>query len=131
FVEAGPGVFELVCTSGAQGKCVRFGYHPWESAPDGRPMRDYFDACVRMLRAEYCGDGHGWTRDGTFVDIWDDHGIRKTDATRTPEMSNTAPVENAQPSDASHAAIAASSSTRTKRPFGIFDSMKSMCCCVS
>ena len=46
-------------------------------------------------------------------------------------MSNTAPVENAQSSDASHATIAASSSTRTKRPFGIFDSMKSMCCCVS
>src|SRR5450756_235409 len=49
---------------------------------------------------------------------------------RPPEMSNTAPVENAQSSDASHATIAASSSTRTKRPFGIFDSMKSMCCCV-
>ncbi len=46
-------------------------------------------------------------------------------------MSNTAPVENAQSSDASQATIAASSSTSTKRPFGIFDSMKSMCCCVS
>ena len=87
FVEAGPGVFELVCTSGAQGKCVRFGYHPWESAPDGRPMRDYFDACVRMLRADYCGDVHGWTRDGTFVDIWDDHGIQKTDATSNPTLT--------------------------------------------
>src|SRR5256884_6854055 len=40
-------------------------------------------------------------------------------------MSNTAPVEKAQSSDASQATIAASSSTRTKRPFGIFDSMKS------
>ena len=45
-------------------------------------------------------------------------------------MSNTAPVEKAQSSDASHATIAASSSTSTKRPFGIFDSMKSMCACV-
>ena len=87
FVEAGPGVFELVCTSGAQGKCVRFGYHPWESAPGGRPMRDYFDACVRMLRADYCGDGHGWTRDGTIVDVWDDHGIQKTDAMSNPTLS--------------------------------------------
>ena len=34
---------------------------------------------------------------------------------RPPEMSNTAPVENAQSSDASHATIAASSSTSTKR----------------
>src|ERR1041385_3187333 len=45
-------------------------------------------------------------------------------------MSNTAPVEKAQSSDASHATMAASSSTSTKRFFGIFDSMKSMCCCV-
>lgn len=49
-IEAGPDAFELICTSGAQGKCVRFGYHPWEKAPDGRPMRDYFNACVHMLR---------------------------------------------------------------------------------
>src|SRR5262249_7703621 len=34
------GGFELVCTSGAQGKCVRFGYGPWRQAPDGRLMLD-------------------------------------------------------------------------------------------
>jgi|SRR5215470_13259311 len=75
-----PRVFQLVCTSGAQGKCVRFGYHPWQTSPNGRPMRDYFNACVRLLRADYCGDGRGWTRDGTLVDIWDDHGIQTLDA---------------------------------------------------
>jgi hypothetical protein len=42
---------------------------------------------------------------------------------RPPEISNTAPVENEQSSDASHAIIAASSSTVTKRFIGIFDSM--------
>ena len=42
---------------------------------------------------------------------------------RPPETSNTAPVENEQSSDASHAIIAASSSTITKRFIGIFDSM--------
>src|SRR6516164_8796736 len=45
-------------------------------------------------------------------------------------MSNTAPVENAQSSEASQATIAATSSTSTKRAFGIFDIMKSICCCV-
>jgi hypothetical protein len=45
-------------------------------------------------------------------------------------MSNTAPVEKAQSSEASQATMAASSWTSTKRPFGIFDSMKSMCVCV-
>jgi hypothetical protein len=79
FVEATPGTFELICTAGGQGKCVRFGYHPWKTAPDDRPMRDYYNACVRMLRADYCGDGHGWTRDGTLVDVWDDHGIQVRD----------------------------------------------------
>src|SRR5262245_40462994 len=36
--------FELACTAGAQAKCVRFGYGPWREAPDGRPMRDFFNA---------------------------------------------------------------------------------------
>ena len=79
FVAAAPGDFELVCTAGGQGKCVRFGYHPWTTAPNGKPMRDYFNACGRLLRADYCGDGQGWTRDGTLVDIWDDLGLQTSD----------------------------------------------------
>ena len=39
-------------------------------------------------------------------------------------------VENEHSDDASHATIAAASSTSRKRPIGIFDSMKSMCACV-
>ena len=63
--------FELVCISGAQGKCARFGYAPWRQAPDGRPMIDWYNACVRLLRGDYCGDGRPFTRDGTPVDIYD------------------------------------------------------------
>jgi hypothetical protein len=33
-------------------------------------MRDYYNACVRLMRADYCGDGRGWTRDGTLVHLW-------------------------------------------------------------
>lgn len=79
FLAAEPGTFELVCTAGGQGKCVRFGYRPWETAADGTPMLDRYNACGRLLRADYCGDGRGWTRDGTLVDIWDDHGIQTSD----------------------------------------------------
>jgi len=61
---ADPARFELVCTSGAQGKCVRFGYAPWRRL-------DTYNACVRMLRADYCGTGEPTTRDGTRVEIWD------------------------------------------------------------
>jgi hypothetical protein len=73
------GDFELVCTSGAQGKCLRFGYAPWRATPDGRPMRDWYNACVRMLRADYCGDGRPHTRDGTLVDLYDRIGVQKPD----------------------------------------------------
>ena len=45
--EAEPGVFELTCTCGAQAKCVRFGYRPWETGPDGCPLRVlYKRACA-------------------------------------------------------------------------------------
>jgi hypothetical protein len=77
--EAGPGVFELTCTGGAQGKCVRFGYHPWERGPDGRSLRDLYNACIRMVRADYGGDGQGTTRDGTLIDPYDDWKIQTPD----------------------------------------------------
>jgi hypothetical protein len=73
-------IFELVCTSGAQGKCARFGYAPWRRAPDGRPMLDWYNACIRLLRGDYCGDGRPFTRDGTLVDIYDRLGIHGSDA---------------------------------------------------
>ncbi len=78
----GPG-FELVCTSGAQGKCLRFGYGPWRQTPDGRPMRDWYNACVRLLRGDYCGDGRPYTRDGTWIDLYDRIGVQKSDADPT------------------------------------------------
>lgn len=86
-LKAGPEAFELTCSSGAQGKCVRFGYRPWETAADGRSMRDYFNACVRMVRADYCGDGRGWTRDGMPIDLWDNGGIQKDDVNTNPMLT--------------------------------------------
>jgi hypothetical protein len=44
--EAGPGVFELTCTGGAQAKCVRLGYRPWATAPGGQPLRSLYNACT-------------------------------------------------------------------------------------
>ncbi len=74
------GEFELVCSAGAQGKCARFGYAPWRAAPSGRPMRDWYNACVRMLRADYCGDGRPHTRDGTAIDVYDHIGVQTPSA---------------------------------------------------
>jgi hypothetical protein len=72
-----PGHFNVTCTSGAIGKCVRFGYKPWARLPDGTSLWDHHQACVRMVRADYCGDGHSFTRDGTLIDLYDRLGIQK------------------------------------------------------
>jgi hypothetical protein len=74
------GVFELVCTSGAQGKCARLGYAPWRHAPGGHPMIDWYNACIRLLRGDYCGDGRAFTRDGTPVDIYDRLGLQTSNS---------------------------------------------------
>jgi hypothetical protein len=74
-----PEQFELVCTSGARGKCVRFGYRPWETAE-----RDIYDACTRMVRADYRGDGAATTRNGMSIDLYDDRHIQT--AENAPEQ---------------------------------------------
>jgi len=67
--------FIVSCTSGAVGKCVRMGYKPWREVKF-ESLWDYHQACVRALRADYGGDGAGYTRDRTLVDVFDRLGIQ-------------------------------------------------------
>ena len=69
------GGFEITCTSGAIGKCVRWGYRFWEEQPGGPPLRALHRACIRMARADYGGDGGTNTRDGTLIFFCDRFGI--------------------------------------------------------
>jgi ADYC domain len=71
------GAFIVACSSGAIGKCVRFGYKPWTTSPDGRSMWDLHQACVRMIRADYCGNGRANTRDGVRIEFYDRLGIQR------------------------------------------------------
>jgi len=71
----GMGGFRIVCTSGALGKCVRWGYRPWDERPGGSPLRALHAACVRMVRADYGGDGATATRDGTRIRYCDPFGV--------------------------------------------------------
>ena len=55
----------ITCTGGAEGKCVRFGYKPWGKAGGGTSLQAArYNACVRLVRADYAGDGRGTTRNG-------------------------------------------------------------------
>ncbi|WNJ92225.1 ADYC domain-containing protein [Bosea sp. 685] len=83
---AGPGAFEIVCTSGAQGKCVRFGYGPWQSQPDGASMAEIYNACTHMVRADYCGLGEATTRNGMSIDVYDVHAIQKPENSPSQEF---------------------------------------------
>lgn len=75
--------FTFACEGSSVAKCVELGYKPWSESTDkkgngfeGRAMPYYHDACVRMLRADYCGDGQSWTVEGQTIGLWDRKGIQ-------------------------------------------------------
>jgi len=70
----------FACTSGVTAKCVRFGYKPWKNV-QGKSLRNFHQACTRMIRADYCGNGKAHTTEGTQINIYDVLGIQK----KTPE----------------------------------------------
>ena len=77
--------FTLTCSAGAQGKCVRFGYKPWKTRPDGVALAIFHAACIKAVRADYCGD-HATTRDGQLIDIYDRLGIQRRDGASTVDL---------------------------------------------
>jgi hypothetical protein len=78
-VDTSSDTLTFACTSGAIGKCVRFGYKPWKEDTSNISLATLHAACVRMVRADYCGNGRAHTRDGTRVDVYDRRGIQKPD----------------------------------------------------
>jgi hypothetical protein len=75
---ADSGAISIGCRRvGAIAKCVSFGYKPWVS----KEMDELHQACVRMVRADFCGDGTAWTVDGNLIDIEDVFRIQKPQST--------------------------------------------------
>jgi hypothetical protein len=75
-----PGGWTFSCPSGVVSKCVRsWGYKPWKTlhapAHGDVDLQPLHQACVRAARADYCGDGTSYTRDGTLVDMFDVYGF--------------------------------------------------------
>lgn len=70
--------FSMSCVSGVEAKCLRWGYLPWRNAPIGdKSLAPYFETCIRVARADYCGNDQPTTRDGTAIDIYDHVGIQQ------------------------------------------------------
>ena len=72
-----PDAFTFACKGhGAIGKCVSpLGYKPWASY-NGTSLDSYHQACVRMIRADFCGDGTSYTVDGNWIDLYDALGLQ-------------------------------------------------------
>jgi hypothetical protein len=76
--------FTFACEGYTIAKCVDMGYKPWQQAKictKGKgckhtTLADLHQACTRMLRADYCGDGVSHTQDGTEINAFDVFGVR-------------------------------------------------------
>jgi hypothetical protein len=74
----------LACRGSTIAKCVELGYKPWTG------HATELAACVRALRADYCGDGSSHTVEGTRVNLFDDAGVRDDAVDWVPEAEWTA-----------------------------------------
>ena len=63
-------LFTFGCTTGVLAKCYRWGYRPWVTGYGDLVAMHW--ACTRLARADYCGDGVAHTKDGTWVNVWDE-----------------------------------------------------------
>jgi hypothetical protein len=65
------------CRGAAIAKGIEWGYRPWVSTA----MEDAHQAAVRMIRADYCGDGTTHTTNGNAIDVADKWNIQVSDTT--------------------------------------------------
>lgn len=78
------GVFTFACEEYVLAKCVLAGYKPWKTVKVCSPgqgcekilLAGHHQACTRLLKADYCGDGNSYTQNNTWVSLYDGIGIR-------------------------------------------------------
>ena len=89
-----PGKVTLACETGAISKCISWGYKPWGQR-NGKSLVDLHQACTRMARADYCGNGRTHTPEQGLIDMYDQFGVQS----RTKESSATWNVARASAPD--------------------------------
>ena len=62
--------FTLACRQKSVAKCVELGYKSYKG------YSNQMASCVRMLRADYCGNNVSYTLDGQLVNLYDNLGIQ-------------------------------------------------------
>jgi len=71
-----PAIITWGCRHSSAAQCVEaLQYKPWKTAA-GVSLGDHHRACVRALRADFCGDGRSHTEDGHLVNIYDAIGVQ-------------------------------------------------------
>jgi len=80
--QSNPGKLTFACENGAITKCISWGYAPWADRK-GQSLASLHQACTRMVRADYCGNGRSHTHEDTTIDMYDRLGV----LARTSEAS--------------------------------------------
>ena len=75
--------FTFACRGKTIAKCVEMGYKTWNG------YTDQLTSCVRLLRADYCGDGSPHTVNGTTLNLFDNVGVQADTEAWTPEAEWT------------------------------------------
>jgi hypothetical protein len=70
---ADTGSIAFACRGTASAKCIVWGYKPWEEV-GGVSLRNHYQACLAMVRGDYCRNNIPHTVNGTAIDV-SDHGL--------------------------------------------------------
>jgi hypothetical protein len=83
-----PNLFTFSCMTGVLYKCMAMGYKPWRTVQEcngqtcqNLSLRPFHQACTRMMRGDYCGNGNGHTVTGTIINLYDNHNIQIDEST--------------------------------------------------
>jgi hypothetical protein len=79
------GKFTLACENGAIAKCANWGYKPW-GQHQGQSLAELHQACTRMARADYCGNGQSHTHQGNIIDMYDTLGVSTPTTQASPQF---------------------------------------------
>ena len=72
------GALTFACRGAALAKCAEWGYLPGKVV-DGVDLAAHHQACTRLARADYCGDGQSHTVNGTSIHVLDKLGVQGLD----------------------------------------------------